>query len=339
MAKLIKPYVIAEIGGNHDSNINYMFEGILEAKKSGADAIKFQYYNAENLIHPKTPLMKNVKKAKTSDKNQFDRYKRLSVPKKLLPKLYKYAKKINLDFGCSIFDHKDVGYVSKYTDFFKIASGDINYFPLLEKISQYKKKVIISSGLSNLKIIDRAFKILKKNKLIILHCICKYPSLEIDYNLLSLKAIIKKYGSSYKYGLSDHTKSSLVACLSIGLGATYIEKHFLPNEKVKNTGDYSLSLNPKELKNFINDLNYTSKVLGEPIKKKFDCEIPFEKSLRRSPYSSRSIKIGQKLKKNDIKYIRPYSKIGIENHEIKKFIGRKLKQNLKINSLIKKTIF
>ncbi len=339
MAKLTKPYVIAEIGGNHDSNPEYMFEGIREAKKSGADAIKFQFYNAENLIHPKTPLMRNVKNAKTKDRNQFDRYSRLSISKELLPKLWLYAKKLKIDFGCSIFDHNDVNFISKYTDFFKIASGDINYYPLLKKISQSKKKVILSTGLSDFKLIDRAFNILKRNKLIILHCICKYPSIETDYNLMSLKALIDRYGNSYEYGLSDHTKSSINSCLSLSLGAKYIEKHFLPNNKVKNTGDFALSLNPKELKEFIRDLDRTIKILGTPIKKKFSCEIPFEKSLRRSVYSSSKMNAGQLLKWDNIKFIRPYNTQGIENHKIDKFIGRKLKKKISKNTLLKKEYF
>ena len=74
---LTNPYIIAELGGNHDGNLDYIYEGIYAAKKSGANAIKLQYYNADSLIHPNTPLMKNVKNSKTKDKNQFERYKRL----------------------------------------------------------------------------------------------------------------------------------------------------------------------------------------------------------------------------------------------------------------------
>ena len=147
LIKMQKPYIIAEIGGNHDSREDYMFEGILKAKESGANAIKFQFYNAENLILPNTPLMKNVRKSKTKDRNQFERYTRLSVSKDILPKLWKYAKDLKIDFGCSVFDHNDVSFVLKYTDFFKIASGDIDYFPLIKKISLSKKKNYIINWL------------------------------------------------------------------------------------------------------------------------------------------------------------------------------------------------
>ena len=206
MEKLIKkePYIIAELGGNHDGHKDYIYEGIYEAKKSGADAIKLQYYNANNLILPNTPLMKNVKNSKTNDKNQYDRYKRLELNINDIPKFYKFAKKIKIDFGLSIFDHTKVKYLSKYLDFFKIASGDIEYFPLLNEISKYNKKIFVSTGLCNFKIINRAIKLLKKKDLVIMHCVCCYPTKEEDYNLASINLMKKKYGKLYDIGISDH---------------------------------------------------------------------------------------------------------------------------------------
>tara|TARA_B100000963_G_scaffold335042_1_gene328835 strand:+ start:8110 stop:9135 length:1026 start_codon:yes stop_codon:yes gene_type:complete len=340
MEKIISnPYIIAELGGNHDGKRDYIYEGIYEAKKSGANAIKLQYYNAESLIHPNTPLMKNVKNSNTKDKNQYDRYKRLELEINEVPKFYKFAKKLKIDFGLSIFDHTKVKFLSKYTDFFKIASGDIEYFPLLREISKYKKKIFLSTGLSNLKIIDRAVKFFKKKDLVIMHCICCYPTKEEDYNLSSINLIKQKYKNLHSVGISDHTKSNIVSSISVALGVNYIEKHFLPNYKVKNVGDFSLSLNPKEFKNFVINIKKVVKIMGKNKKEKFLCEKPFEKSLRRSVYINKNIKRYEKLRKNDIKIIRPYNISGVATYEINKLIGKKIKISLKKNSLIKKSYF
>ena len=336
---LTNPYIIAELGGNHDGNLDYIYEGIYAAKKSGANAIKLQYYNADSLIHPNTPLMRNVKNSKTKDKNQFERYKRLELNINEIPNFYKFAKKLKIDFGLSIFDHTKVKFLSKYTDFFKIASGDIEYFPLLKEISKFKKKIFLSTGLSNFKIIDRAVKFLKKKDLVIMHCICCYPTKEEDYNLNSINLIKKKYKNLYPVGISDHTKSNLVSSISVALGVNYIEKHFLPNYKVKNVGDFSLSLNPKEFENFVFDIKKVNKIMGKSKKEKFLCEKPFEKSLRRSVYTNKNIHKYERLRKRDVKMIRPYNMNGVSTYEINKLIGKKINISLKKNSLIKKSYF
>ena len=341
MEKLIKkkPYIIAELGGNHDGHKNYIYEGIYEAKKSGADAIKLQYYSANNLILPNTPLMKNVKNSKTKDKNQYDRYKRLELNINDIPKFYKFAKKIKIDFGLSIFDHTKVKYLSKYLDFFKIASGDIEYFPLLKEISKYNKKIFVSTGLCDFKIINRAIKLLKKKDLVIMHCVCCYPTKEEDYNLASINLMKQKYGKLYDIGISDHTKGNSVSKISFVLGANYIEKHFLPNTKVKNVGDFRLSLNPQEFKNFVNDIKKVNKIMGDNIKEKFFCEKPFEKNLRRSVYINKKIVKNEKLNKKNIKIVRPYNSSGIAAYDIDKFINRKINTNLSKNSILKPSHF
>ena len=339
--KFSTTYIIAELGGNHDGNQNYMYEGILNAKKSGANAIKFQFYNANGLIHPNTPLMKNVKNSKTGDRNQYYRYKRLELPKKNIPKLYRFAKKNKIDFGLSVFDHRDVKFASNYCDFFKIASGDIEYFQLMKEMIKFDKKIILSTGLSNLKIIDRAMNILKKNKkeVNLMHCICSYPTQDEDYNLNSINVLKKKYKDKVSYGISDHTKGDIVATLSCAIGATYVEKHFLPNQKVKKVGDFKLSLNPLEFNEFTKKIRKIEKTLGYEVKKKFPVELPFEKSLRRSIYASKDIIAGNNLSINDIQIIRPYEKKGINAFEFDKFIGKKICKNLKKNELITKIHF
>ena len=333
--KLKKPYFIAEIGGNHAGKMNLALEGIINAKKSGADCVKFQMYKAEELVTKKMPVMQHVKKT-SKEKFQYDRFKKLEISEQDVCKNYKLCKKIKIDFSVTPFYKDCVRFLSKYVSFYKVASGDINFFSLIQEIAKFKKPVVVSTGMSTPKEIKEILKILKKNQVVLLHCISTYPTSEENLNLNSYH-MLQKF--NLPLGFSDHTKGTLGAIMSLPFGALVFEKHFLPNYKIKKVGDFKLSLNPKELKTYIETIRNSYTLLGKKRNSFFDSESSFYNSLRRSPYFKLSMRKREKISKDKIVFLRPFNKKGINNFNIEKILGKKLKKNVNFQQLIQKKLF
>ena len=155
------PYVIAEIGVNHEGSLKKAKRLIIEAVKGGADAVKFQTYKAETLAAKKSPAYWDTKKEKT--KSQFKLFKKFDkFNKEHYKKLYDFCKKKKIDFSSTPFDEKSVDFLNPFLKYFKIASADINNLPLIKKIANKRKPVIISTGASNIKEIKYAVNFLKK---------------------------------------------------------------------------------------------------------------------------------------------------------------------------------
>lgn len=330
-----KPYFIAEIGGNHAGDKKYAIEGIISAKKSGADCVKFQMYKAEKLITKTMPVMHHVKNV-GKEKFQFERFKKLEISEKDVKEYYNVSKKVGIHLSVTPFYEDCVEFLNNYISFFKVASGDINYFPLIEKISKYKKPVVVSTGMSSEKEIKETLKILKKNQVVLLHCISCYPTNEKDLNLKSFE-MLKKFNKIL--GFSDHTKGTLGALMSLSYGAMVFEKHYLPNSKIKKVGDYKLSLNPHELKKYIEAINNSFLLIGDERIGNFDSEKKFFKTLRRSPYINSYKKKNEKLSLHDISFLRPFDKKGIDISEIRNYLKKNLKVSINKNQLLKKKYF
>jgi len=332
---LKKPYFIAEIGGNHAGKKDLAFKGIINAKKSGADCVKFQMYKAEELVTKKMPVMRHVKKS-TKERFQFERFKKLEIDEKDVYEYYKLCKKIKLDFSVTPFYKDSVKFLNKYVSFYKVASGDIDFFSLIQEIAKFKKPVVVSTGMSNPKEIKEILKILKKNQVVLLHCISSYPTSEEKLNLNSYN-MLQKF--NLPLGFSDHTKGTLGAIMSLPFGAMVFEKHFLPNSKIKKVGDFKLSLNPNELKFYIQTIKNSHSALGKERNSFFDAEKSFYNSLRRSPYFKLSMRKGEKITKDKIIFLRPFNKKSVNNFDIGKILGRKLKKNVNLQQLIQKKLF
>ena len=141
-----KPYIIAEIGSSHMGSDKLALETIRQAKLGGADCVKFQIFKGESIVHPRIETLKYIKKNKY--KYQIDRFKKMSISIDKLKKFYNYSKKIKIDFCVTPFDPDLVKKLSKFVKFFKVASGDLNYYQLLAEIKKTNKHVILSTGMS-----------------------------------------------------------------------------------------------------------------------------------------------------------------------------------------------
>lgn len=328
------PYLIAEVGSNHMGDPKLCISSIKKASKAGADCVKFQLFNEKNLVNQKMKIYKHVKDKKFI--YQYERFKKVKISLDLVKKLSKISKQNKIDFCVTPFDPSYVKGLSKYVKFFKVASGDINNIPLLKEIAKTKKKVVISTGMSTLEEVKRAISFFKKKNIVLLHCISCYPTKNKDANLINIRKLKKRF--NLEVGYSDHTEGIDVAANSVFFGAMVIEKHFMPRS-TSLAGDYKLSINEKKLKRLTFNIKKNFELIGSERKREYNCERYYKKTLRRSIYFSKDLKINNIIKINDFNFLRPFSITGIKVEEYKKFIGLKLKSNVKKNQLVKKIHF
>lgn len=326
-------YIIAEVGSNHLGNKKIAKKSLFQAKRAGADCVKFQLFDENNLVSKNLKTYKHVQDKKI--KYQHERFKKVKISLEYLKTLSNLAKKVGIDFSVTPFDPSYVQSIKKYVKFFKVASGDINNIPLLTEIRKTKKTVVVSTGMATAAEIKRISNFFPKNKLVLLHCISSYPTDPNDANLINIRHL-KKY--NVETGYSDHTPGIDVATKSVFFGAQVLEKHFLPINS-KRAGDYSLSINEKNFKIMVKKIKQNLNIIGTVREKEYPCEKYFKKTLRRSLYFSKNLKKNYKLKYLDISFLRPYNKSGVDLKDYSKFVGRKLKSNVKKNQLIIKNNF
>ena len=256
-------YFIAEIGVNHEANLNKAFKCIKDAKDGGAQAVKLQCYKAEKLASKYAGAYWDKKEEReNSQLKLYQKFDKFDFPD--YQKIINYCKKIKIDFIITPFDLDSINFFKNKVKYFKISSSDITNLPLIEKIADTKKPVILSTGASTKIEIIRALNILKKKtkKIIILHCILNYPTKKENANLNMIFDLKNIWPT---IGLSDHTvpkDSHNILIQSYAMGVRYIEKHFTTNKK-KQGNDHFHSFDKKDLKIFFKNLNNLKKILGK----------------------------------------------------------------------------
>lgn len=330
----MRTIIIAEAGINHNGSIKRAFKLIDAAKYSGADIVKFQIAIPEEVMTP------NATKANYQKRNYKDKETQLEMVKKLLininyfSKIKNYCIKKKIKFLCSPFDEKSLKELIKLKmDTIKIPSGEITNIPLLEKIGKTNKKIILSTGMSNLKEILFAIKILikkgiKRKNISVLHCNTAYPSPFEDLNLGSIKILKRKL--KLKIGYSDHSVGIEGSIAAVAYGAEIIEKHLTLNNNLKGP-DHKSSLNPKDFKNMIKCIRNIEKAKGHLIGKT-KSETQNFRIVRRSIVAIKDIKLGEKFTTNNIGCKRPM--LGIPAERWHKVLNKKSKKSYKKNQFI-----
>jgi len=306
-------YIIAEAGINHNGKLKNGLKMIDSAKKSGANAIKFQTFLAKDL---------------TSEKSKyFELFKKLELSNEDFKKLNDYANKKKIQFFSTPFSFDAVDLlVELNVPAIKIASGDLTNIPLIKYASSKKKPMILSTGMAKISEIKDAVKSVrsqKNNKIVILHSISSYPSPLNEVNLNSIKSLQKSFRNVI--GFSDNGDDLLIPVIAVALGAKIIEKHFTLNKNFIGP-DHSISANPKEFMDLVKNIRKTEEVLGNGIKKCQPSELQNIVEARRSITAKVEISQGEKIKKEFIDFKRPAT--GIAPKFIKKVLGKTTKKNI-----------
>ena len=326
-------YVIAEIGVNHNGDVELAKKMIDSAKETGANAVKFQTFSAKKLALKSTPKTKYQKKLDIKTDSHYQMLKRLELSKKSTIELFNYSKRKKIDFISTPYDVGSAKLLSSIgCQVFKTAAADLVDVFLHEYLAKVAKKVIISVGMSTLGEIEDCLKIYEKSntKIVLLHCVSNYPCSDESLNLKVIQTLKLAFGCDV--GLSDHSEGYLAGVLSSALGATYLEKHFTLDKNLEGP-DHMASSTPEEFSDLIKNIKRSKKQLGKSMKKVQPEEVDMLKISRKSIYSSKGIKKGTVIKKSHIKFSRPGG--GISPQFVYEIIGKKAARNISEDTQIK----
>ena len=327
--KLKKTMLIAEACENHFGKLSNAKKMIREAKKSGADYVKFQHHI------PEEEMLKKVPKSKNFNISLYNFLKKNSLKIYDHEILKNYCKVIGIKYLCTPFCLKAAHELNQIgVDMFKIGSGEFTDLPFINGVLKLKKPVIFSTGMTTPKEIMKIYKFIKsrnRSEFAFLNCTSEYPPRYEDLNLNYIKKMISNFKGTV-IGHSDHTNDIYSSLAAVALGAKIVEKHV--NLDNLNYGpDRHVSISFKKFKEMANAIRIIEKSLGSN-KKIYNNEIQIVKWARRSIVSIKNIQKGEKLTKKNIFSKRP--SLGIPSYEYFKILGKKAKKNIKENTLIKK---
>ncbi len=327
-----KTYFIADIAANHDGDINKAFELIYQAKKSGADAAKFQHFAAETIVSDKSFSKMKSKLSHQSKwkKSVFEVYKDASLNLDWTPKLRKFCKKVGIDFFTSPYSIELVDHVDRFVPAYKIGSGDITWLEIIKYISKKRKPVILATGASTMQDVKRAVKVIRKynNQICVMQCNTNYTASDKNFNYINLN-VLKSYKKNFKnvlLGLSDHTLGHATVLGAISLGAKIIEKHFTLSNNDEGP-DHKFSMTPSTWKDMIKASRELELSLGSDVKKIEKNELETAIVQRRSLHFLKNYKLNEKIKLNDFIALRPCPKGSVESYEINKIRNKRINKN------------
>ena len=300
-----KTLIIAEAGVNHNGDINIAKRLVDEAKKAGADIVKFQTFVPELLSSKKTKMANYQKKNLGEEDSQLNMLRKLALSFDSFVELSDYCKKIGIKFLSTPFDLQSISFLDNLQDIWKIPSGEITNYPYLVEIAKTNKPVILSTGMCSMEEIEESLNVLidhGSEKISILHCNTQYPTPYCDVNLKAMNTLKDKFG--VKVGYSDHTLGIEVPIAAVALGAEIIEKHFTLDRSMDGP-DHKASLEPKELADMVRAIRNIEKALGDGEKRVTESERANLSVARKSIVAKIDIKKGEIFSDHNLTTKRP----------------------------------
>ena len=336
-----KPYIIAEIGANHNGDMELAKKMIDEAKRCGADCVKFQSWSKDTVFSEKVYqdnyFLADDYRNRTDYtlKEIVDAY---SIDKSDHYLLKEYCDKIGIEFNSTPFSKAEVDLLVDELEvpFIKIASMDLNNIPFLSYVAGKGKPVVISTGLCGLADVSDAVDCLRKNgceKIILLHCVSIYPPADDMVNLNNIDMLRNTFGC--KVGYSDHTIGTVAPLLSMAKGVCIIEKHFTLDKNMVGW-DHKVSVNPEELAVICDAAKCAYKMLGS-YQKVVNEDEERRNAFKRSIVAAREIKCGEVITVNDIDFKRPGT--GIEPKYYSFIVGRKAVRDIPKDHILSRDDF
>lgn len=315
-------FIIAEIGSNHNQDLQQAFKLMDIAKDAGADAVKFQSLQLEQLIAKEDII--------NDDRLLFQQIK---LDEEWYEPLFSYAKKIGIECMSAPTYLKAVALLREQgANYMKIASPQTYGFPeLIKEVALSDMPTIMSTGYCNEEEIERAVSLFmkygRKQNLTLMHCVSQYPTEYENANLLYINSLKEKY--QLPVGYSDHTLGITAACAAVAMGAAIIEKHITISRE--ETGpDHFFALEPKEFEEMVKQIRLVERMLGNGRKKLTDFEQSFRNTVVMYPYAARDMNEGEIVQDSDLRYFRTRKQTGISPWEVdEKLIGKKIETNIR----------
>lgn len=330
-----QPYIIAEIGANHNGDMNLARQMIKVAKECGCDAVKFQSWTPDSLI-AQGEYDRN-QKYEDSPKKHFgslrDMVEKYYLREEQHWELKQYCDSIGIEFCSTPFSRKEVDMLEEMrVPFYKIASMDINNLDLLYYVARKQKPILLSTGMATLAEIENAVRTMEtegNSQIVLLHCIAIYPPAYEDINLNNIPMLRRAFG--FPVGFSDHTIGVSIPLASVALGSCVIEKHFTLDKDMPGW-DHAVSADRGEMKTIVEESRNITKSLGAFRRTVSQTEEEKKLKFRRSVVVNRDLKQGYLLTVSDLLFKRPGT--GIRPDEAQHVIGRKLKRDISKDKLL-----
>ncbi len=319
----LRNYIIAEIGSNHNRDFKEAEKLIDVAKEAGCDAVKFQSYTADGIYSKYTPRISEMDGRSNEGETPYELIKRIEMPLDWHRPLKDYCDKVSITFCSTPFDESMVDILEEVeVPFYKVSSYEITHYPMLAKIAQTGKPIIISTGNSDLDDVKLAVKTIEENgcrDYALLHCVSQYPAKYEDMNLKCIKTMQDQFDCPI--GLSDHTLDSLSVSVAVAFGCCIIEKHITFDKKFFGP-DHPFALEPDELKEMVQTVRNVELALGSGEKKVRVSEEENHRIGRRSIIAATPLKAGDIIKENNVVVKRPA--LGIHPKYLNEVIGKKV---------------
>ena len=296
-----KAFIIAEIGNNHEGNFNIAKKLIRAAANAGVDAVKFQTFITNDFV--------------SLDHPSFQRLKKFEFTHQQFLKLKKFSNKRKLNFISTPLDFLSANFLKKNCKIIKIASGDNNFYDLINIFLDYKKQLVISTGMMNVANVEQLIKFILekrgtkflKNNLSLLHCISSYPAEDKSLNLMSIRYLADKY-KEINIGYSDHSIGYDACVTAVALGARIVEKHFTLSNNFSNFRDHKLSLNPVDMKIMVKKIRKVEMQLGKYEKLIQKNETKLISPSRRSMIAKKLVDKNETMTFHNTSFLRPQHK-------------------------------
>lgn len=329
-------FIIAEVGANHNGDLELAKKSIDAAAACGVDAVKFQTYTAEELLSNKETIITTGPRGEKTQtlKELFDS---VTFKREFHNEIYNYAKSKGLICFSTPFSLEGVAFLEDIGNpIYKIASSDVNYVDMLEAIAKTKKPVFLSTGKCTLSDMDMAIELLQNNgtnDLCLLHCVANYPSKMENMNLNVIKTLKQMYPECI-IGFSDHSLGITASLGAVCFGAKIIEKHFTIDKNLDGP-DHWFSMDPIDMKNLVNEIRNLEVAFGTQKKLLTQNEVPEKYWASRSLHVNKDLKEGDIIKKEDLDMLRPG--YGISPFDKNKVVGIKLAKDINKGTVLEWT--
>jgi N-acetylneuraminate synthase len=327
-------YFIADIGANHNGSLDKAIELIHMAKESGADAAKFQNFQARKIVSQKgfESLKGQLGHQANWNKSVFEIYEDASIDSQWTKRLKEECNKAGIDYFTSPYDFESVDFVNPYVELFKIGSGDITWLEIINYIADKGKPVLIAAGASTMEDVDRAMNAImnKTKEVVLMQCNTNYTGSLENFKYINLN-VLKSFSVRFPgivLGLSDHTPGHSTTLGGISLGARVIEKHFTDNNDQEGP-DHGFAMNPVTWREMVDRSYELLYALGDGIKRVEENEMESQIVQRRAIRATRDLNVGHTLKEEDLIALRPIPDDGLPPYFLDIILGKELKKEIK----------
>lgn len=326
-------FIIAEIGVNHNGNLQLAKKMIDQATEIGVDAVKFQSFYPEELVALDAPKAPYQLETTNNEESQFNMLEKLRLSITEIQELKKYAENKNLIFLTTPFEEKSFNELTELDiAAYKISSTDTTNLLFLKKVALAQKPILLSTGMTTMKELEQAVRIIYEQgnrQLILLHCTANYPTAVEEVNMKAIQTLSETF--KVLVGYSDHTEGVGIAPYTIPLGVKVIEKHFTLDKNMSGP-DHRASLNPQEFRELVMKIRYVEKAIGSGIKELSPSELKTKPRMQKKLTLTVNVKKDSVIKEHMLTAKR--SAIGISALSVFDVIGKKVRRDMKKNQFI-----